>query len=308
MRRQRAKPTPVPASAVGAMHRRTRKKKATPAASAVVIPFTEDEVLKPILKGPELRAFRGGAHVHVSDVVSQCPRRLAIAKKYGRPLCDQQIFDSLGVTFAMGDAIHDYIRTKVADRAADAIYANWSCPCKASTYHGTKANAAQVHGDCPKCGLPLDGHGEIVLLNEELNMTGSIDLSLIIGNALLITEIKSMTKTKWADLARPLPDHVIQVLFYWKFARDKNIAVHDKVSILYTQKEYQFHNPYKEFVLQPSKIISRLDDYVDDARTLAAVYADPTNAPLPARLECSSPTLQKAKDCDMSLLCFEVDR
>jgi hypothetical protein len=98
---------------------------------------------------------------------------------------------------------------------------------------------------------------------------------------------------------RPIPDHVVQVSFYWNIMRACNMPLVDKASILYANKEYSFKMPFKEYTVVPSE--ENLTIYYDD---LTALKASKAGGPLPMRVVCSSDASPEAKKCPVCVSCF----
>lgn len=286
------------------VRRRVRSKKNTggrPSGNKV-IPYNNKDVLKELLKGPDMGRFREGDYIHVSDLIYKCTRKIALSHRLQQPIDPDPVFDSQGLTFAQGEAIHDYITDKIIRKHPDKIYGMWSCSCGTTTQEGLRSD---VTDSCNKCGTTLSKYGEIKLIDEELKITGSVDLSLLVRNSFLLTELKSMKHELWQELARPEGNHVIQILFYWYLARKLGLDLHDKVSVLYATKNYVFNNPYKEFVMCPSDELHKLDDYLEDARVLKAAIHD--GGPLPPRLSCPTRNSPAAKDCQFCNVCFVME-
>jgi hypothetical protein len=133
-------------------------------------------------------------------------------------------------------------------------------------------------------------------------LSGNIDLSLLFNDAFYLNEIKSIAGEAWKTLEAPKPEHMLQALFYWWLARRNNLPLHDKLSIIYASKAYVFGNPYKEFTIQPSKMLHRLDEYLEDALALA-VYKETKT--LPPKVECATQDCTRAKNCHVSGPCFD---
>lgn len=295
----------VRTSTAAVLRKRTKSKLKTSYKSSDILPFKEGVVLKPLLSGPMSDSFRHGDFLHVSDLIYKCSRKIALSHRYKRPMKGQEIFDSLGLTFAMGNSMHDYIRNKIAIKHPDKIFGKWSCVCGRTFFTGTKQEAL-MESACKHCKGEMHSYGEVQVVHEGMGVTGSIDLTLLVNNAFIITEIKSMARRYWDELIRPQPEHLIQVLLYWHLAKEAGYSIHDKVSIIYAVKDFIFQNPYKEFVLQPSKVIHRIEDYLRDAILLRAAITN-KEAPLPVRLLCPNIDSPEARKCDLSTICFNTD-
>jgi hypothetical protein len=270
--------------------------------SGKIVPYSTDEEITALLRGPEQGRFREGDYIHVSDIISKCTRKIALSHRLSQPIDPEPIFDSQGITFAQGEAIHDYMTNKVIRKHPKKVYGEWSCKCGQSKQIGVRT--AMVTS-CSVCDGELDKYGELVIVDEELMVSGAVDLTMIMDGAFYLTEIKSKKHELWEKLSRPEPDHVIQILMYWNLAKRKGMSLHDKVSIIYATKNYIFKNPYKEFVLCPSDILHRLEEYMEDARVLKASIHD--DGPLPRRIVCPSNNAPAAKKCQFCHICFSME-
>jgi hypothetical protein len=111
-----------------------------------------------------------------------------------------------------------------------------------------------------------------------------------------------MKKEDWEALRRPLPDHIIQVVFYWYLAKELGYHVHNRVSVIYIPKQQVRGSPYKEFVLDPLEELHRLDPYLGYAKALVDAL---NGGDLPTRI-CNEPSETMAKSCEMCSLCFNL--
>lgn len=246
-------------------------------------------------------AFREGKYLHVSDVIGKCGRMIALAKRYNMKMTFTPPPESMGLTFAMGNAIHDYIRGKVMRNAPEKIYGGWSCMCEKTQIVGTYAEA-KTHDVCPHCRDRLNRYHEMVITNDDIMVSGAVDLSLLEGKALHLNEIKSIKHDAWKEMSRPLPEHVVQILFYWWLAREQGYDLYDAVSIFYATKGFvMFGTPYKEFVLQPSKMMGRLEEYLDEARDIKDAM---NGGKMPVKT-CMQIDKGDAKECPMAMVCFQ---
>lgn len=271
-----------------------------------IVPLSQDDfVIDTCIKGAKkYRPHRQDGHLHVSDIVGKCPRMLALSKRFSSTINDTEIPDSLGLTFAQGNAIHDYIRNSIRDSHPDIIYGQWQCVCGALSLDPMTFSSARKAAPCGKCGKPAENYKELVLIDSVTNIGGSLDLLLLVNGCLYLVEIKSMAAARWNELLRPQPDHVIQALFYWRALRNAGYLVYDQMSILYATKDYVFKSPYKEFIVKPSEHMGRLDSYTDDA--LLIKNAEDKTQPLPVRT-CMRTDAPDAKKCGLSALCFMTE-
>lgn len=208
------------------------------------------------------------------------------------------------LTFAVGDTIHDVVKARAVIGSPSQVWGNWRCRC------GQTKTAQPCLGDavnpstCGVCAGPIDIYEEVPMRDEELKIVGTPDLVLFLSQpqAHYITELKSISDKGYEELSRPKPDHVIQVLFYWYLMNKLGYRLVDQVSILYITKGYKFRgDPYKEFTLQPSINLSRLEPYLEEARSLLSYAA---GGRLPPRIVCGSDTAPEAKKCDVCSICF----
>lgn len=253
------------------------------------------------------RPARGSNPLHVSDLVSKCLRKIALSEKLGMPHKPQNLRLTDLLTFAQGDAIHDVLKANAVRAGGGVVWGKWSCKCGT-----TKTPQPCLFSDldkdktCAACKQPVDVYEEVAVKDAELEIVGTPDLLLYMREheALHITELKSISHDVWKELARPLPDHVIQVLFYWYLLSRAGYRLTDKVSILYATKGWMFSgNPTKEFVVDAESQIHRLDDYLADA---AAVKVSRAGGDLPTRT-CPTPTSPEAKKCELCSACFGVN-
>lgn len=285
------------------MPKRVRKRKQRKLKKQKVMPFLDLPLLTPMLKGPIHDHHREGQHLHVSDLIGKCVRKIALAHQLEQTVASEPVFDGQGLTFAMGDAVHDYIRDKIAERNPDKVYGMWQCVCKKHKTIGTLEEALSA-GKCSKCRMHATSYNELTLRDDELMIVGNVDLTMRMGNgAFYLSEIKSMAKSYWVELTGVVPSHLIQILFYWFLAQRKGIKLVDQVSVLYALKEYSFKSPYKEYIIRPSEHLHRLDDYLEDAEA----YADfLKGGPLPPRVICPSSSAPAAKKCQVCTVCFNL--
>lgn len=256
---------------------------------------------------PVYRPFRAGKYVHVSDVIHKCVRRIALLRRLRAQHQPQKLFDGHAITYAQGDAIHDFIKGRFVSGHPEKVFAKWRCGCGKVTTQPMLYSALATAAACAACGQKPSNYVEISLEDEEHEVVGSPDLALYFSevDAYYLTEVKSMAQKLWDELVRPVPDHVIQGLFYWRLMRLKGYSMVEQYSILYVKKEFSFKLPYKEFVIRPVEQMHHLEPFLNDLDSLVAAK-DP-KAPLPARTMCSSPTDTEAKNCPVCVTCFHMD-
>lgn len=254
------------------------------------------------------RPPRLGEYLHVSDLVNKCTRRIALIErmKLTPPVRGLSLSDAL--TFAQGDAVHDALRDRLVKSAPDRAYGRWGCRCGTTvTDKPGIFSAVPATMVCPACKGTLNVYHELTVRDEDHKITGSPDFLLYspTNNFLLVTEIKSMSHDMWKDLARPIPEHVLQVAFYWYLLSRAGYRLADKASILYATKSYVFRgSPIKEMLVDMPALMDsgRLTTYIAYAD---AVKAARHGGALPDR-PCASPEQTNAKNCDVCVQCFGV--
>lgn len=254
---------------------------------------------------PRVQTFRGkpGGNIHVSDVIGKCLRKIVLMERLGQKHGTEKLSEGQGVTFAIGDALGAYVTARVTEGHGDMIWANWKCACGETSKKGLFRKVSKI--ECDVCGQPLVRHNEVPFPDDEWHVTGSPDIILYMDEygAYYIVELKSMAASMWNDLARPLPDHVIQVTFYWHLLHRAGWPLVDRCSILYTNKDFMFKLPYKEFVVDP-RVADRLEPYLED---LEAFRIARDGGPLPPRTYCPSIEAPGAKACPIAVSCFGCD-
>jgi hypothetical protein len=225
---------------------------------------------------------------------------LALMAQSKAPPMLPPLTESMALTFAVGESIHYYVKNKLLIGEPDAVYGRWGCHCGKASFLGTYRQAT-TQEPCTHCSQPLKNYKEMSLRDEEINLLGNVDLTLQIDGRFLLAEIKSINKKQWDELTKPLPEHTLQILFYWWLAQRNSLPLYDAVVVLYVNKDFTFAgSPYKEFVFQPSSMLKRLDNYIEDAKMLKAAKA---GGDLPYRI-CPKPDAPQAKKCPTVIACF----
>ena len=264
--------------------------------------------LSDILRGARhlSRPARSTDYLHVSDLVSKCLRRIALMDRLKIPAKAQSLSLTDSLTFSQGDAIHDVIRLRAAQGNARMVWGNWSCKCGSTCTPSPRLFGDVDQGEsCPACKGSMDVYTEVPMFDEEYKIVGNPDLILYLPDpgALHVTELKSIAHDSWKDLARPQPDHVIQVLFYWFLMQRQGYRMTDTASILYVTKGWMFSGePYKEFTFNAQAQLHRLDPYLEDA---LAVGTSRSGGNLPPRI-CARDDAPIAKKCDVCKTCFGI--
>jgi len=229
---------------------------------------------------------------------------IGLSKQLQQPIRGESIMDSRGITFATGHAIQAYVTERIKTNFGDMLWGDWTCECGESLYRHTLYSEIPTTG-CESCGGKYE-YLETIWRSESLKLTGAVDLMLKLPSGHLYPiEVKSMAGSRWDDITRPVPDHLIQALFYWHLIRENGFPVIDQLSILYVKKEFVFGNPYKEMLVKPSDYENRLTDFMDEARALKAFRED--DGSLPVRTVCSHPQSPGARECPFALQCFAID-
>lgn len=259
-----------------------------------------------------IRPPRAGKYLHVSDLISNCVRRIALMERYDLPVPSQSLTYSDVFTFAQGDAIHDATKALFAGSVPEQVWGLWSCKC-GYLHHAEPCTLAETDmtETCPHCKSLCNVYGESPVFDEEHMIVGNPDLVLYQPNydAQYIAEIKSISDKKFEELYRPEPDHLLQLTFYWCLKYRAGVRLMDKASVFYVTKGWKFGKgkPYKEFVIEPLNEMHRLNDMLADAKARIAAAAD-TRAPLPPRIRCSTEDSPNAKNCPACTVCFQSRR
>lgn len=287
--------------------RRASRSNTPKAASPTVVGFFGDnddtpvtELLKAIPAAVD--HFREGDHIHVSDLIKRCVRRIALMRQMHMSQPAEAVRDGMGITFAIGEALHDYVKARFIKGHPDKVYARWMCVCRETQFVGIYRDRPKEL--CTTCQQPVDNHHEIAFIHEEYDLQGSPDLLLHLPDydAFFVTELKSIAANQWKELVRALPDHIIQVALYWYILKACGFTLVDRVSVLYVNKEWSFKLPYKEFIIDPQAV--DLSPYWEDLEALKTAL---NGGPLPPRVQCGTPDAPDAKKCPVCVTCFQVD-
>lgn len=251
--------------------------------------------------------FRAGDYLHVSDLINKCIRQIALSHRHSLPMPAESIHASMGLTFAQGDAIHDYIKQLMLSKYRKDMFGYWQCKCG-----DTRSSTPSYYSDvadltCNTCSGKLDSYEELVLEDPKLKIRGSPDIVLRVNKdgVLYPIELKSIAHDQWKELTRAKPDHVIQVIFYWYLLRELGYKVSSVVSIVYATKGFVFKgSPFKEFVLSAEASLKYIADYIEDAQSLVKYYK---TGELPPRIKCSTHKCPNAKQCHVALECFSCE-
>lgn len=253
----------------------------------------------------EPRQPRTGDYLHVSDLLSKCVRKIAIYQRHEMPPAKQSLSLTDSLTFAQGDAIHDVIKSRVAQGGSRMAWGTWGCRCGTTkTLKPGLLSEVDQEVKCNACKGPRNVYEEVPMRDKELMIVGTPDLILYLPSydAYYVTELKSIAHDRWKDLVRPDPDHVLQTLFYWFLMNRKGYRLSSRVSVLYATKGWMFTGaPYKEFTFDAPASLGRLTPYLEDAR---AVKSAREGGALPIR-SCATEQAPEAKKCDVCKICFK---
>jgi hypothetical protein len=293
----------VSRSTLGVIRNRTKKVAPGP---GEVLPMRPEQIVTDALKGNhKARVVRDGEYIHVSDLISKCTRMFALADRYGVNLTGDRIFDSMEIVFAFGHAAQTYLTDKLKRTRPKELYGRWTCPCGESEHTGTYRDVQDRKCACGKFGL--EQYNELVIPNKRYKITGSVDVTMYFDHGFYLVEVKSIKQEDFNALVRPLPDHILQAVFYWWLAKEDGYAVYDKLSVVYISKGFSFRNEWmKEFQIDPRDYVSSLDDYLEEAELLKQSKDSKSN-PLPHRV-CPTMASPQAKKCPTCALCFQVDQ
>lgn len=247
---------------------------------------------------------RNGGHLHISTLLTGCIRKIALSEKFKIAFPSTVVNDSLGITFAQGHAIHDFVKNQFVRAHPDKMYGVWSCLC-GDTKTEPMIRTEIPQRSCKTCHLIPSMYNEVGLVDEEYGIVGSPDAILYMAadRYYYPIEIKSIAHEQWAALERAKPDHILQVTFYWYLMKKKGHNVPDQISILYVTKGFNFKTPYKEFVVDPRLHIDRLSAYLEDAAALVSFRA---GGAIPKRKMCATAGTSTAKQCHVCNVCFNL--
>jgi hypothetical protein len=248
---------------------------------------------------PSTQEFRSTDNIHVSDIISKCVRKIALMRRLNLRHPQEQLMDGHAITFAIGDAIHDYIKGRFVKGHPDKVHAKWACLCGKEWFVGLFKDRPRKQ--CDHCSTAPYKYNEVRITDSETKLTGSPDLLLWLEElgAYYIVEIKSAAAETWKEMVRAEPNHKVQVSLYWWLLQRAGMPVVNRTSVLYTNKEFSFKFPYKEFVVDPHTV--DLSPYMEDLEKLADALK---GGELPPRIMCGGPDAPEAKKCPVRVTCF----
>jgi hypothetical protein len=270
------------------------------------IDFTPTYLIDLVVSQDRLRDSDPNRHrsdyIHVSSLVEFCARRHVLSVK------DQILNLKLPrspdrVVWAMGKAAEHHVRRQIIERLNYRdIVGNWSCPCKELLYAGFHV----PHRTCIRCGSAATNYNEFDLYDDDAKIVGHPDLILYVERKLMLVEIKSMNKTDFVKLEKPVADHVFQVGCYHRMLVQRGkVPVLPTSALLYVCKDFQWgKSPYKEFHEDMTSDYWRhiIQIAWDKAYQVKAALKKGT---MPPRLTaCTSANTTTAKACIACTNCF----
>jgi hypothetical protein len=275
--------------------------KGEPAGEVIKYDLSESPLIDALKRSPRIYSHhRNDGYVHVSDVLSKCLRQLALYRQMKMTPPATQLNDGVAITYAQGDAIHDFLKRRFILGHKENIFGDWSCVCGETTVEKVTMRAAERHR-CEECHGHVNQYKECRLKNDEYMLSGSPDISLRYS-AILVGEFKSMASKLFDELIRPVPDHVLQATFYWKLYKECGFSVYPYVSVLYVKKDWTMKLPYKEFLVDATSNEKRLDAYFEDLREFKSATE---KGELPPRVVCPTDRAPQAKQCPVCVACFQ---
>ena len=112
------------------LKRRNRRGKQNSIKDGLIVPIDSDRVLMERVSGVfKMNGFRYGDYLHVSDLIGKCMRMIALSYRTESKIHGETLYDNLGITFAIGDSIHDYVKAKAIKNNPEEVYGRWQCYC-----------------------------------------------------------------------------------------------------------------------------------------------------------------------------------
>jgi hypothetical protein len=281
-----------------------------PAARTRVRPATDSTALPVNLikqalddrdRTPEAARVGRAGYLHVSSLIGLCARMQVLGVRHNIDIRNQ-VTGGHRVMWKIGRAVEKHVRGQFIQAIEHrGVYGRWLCVCKRTERTGHYDDRLT----CPTCKGKLENYGEIALFDHENGIVGNPDLLFRHGQPFVITEIKSMTGEMFKDLASPLGDHIFQASLYHHLATVNNHPVHDEVVIFYTNKQFKFGSPYKEYHVDVTT--PTLRQQVADAVGMACGIKEAlANGVLPPREACSNQDCTRAKNCAAAVICWSL--
>lgn len=252
---------------------------------------------------PEKSRIGKPGYTHVSSLFGGCVRQYVAASRFNVEILNS-VTGGHRVLWRIGRAVETHVRDSfIEGKERQGIYGEWRCTCKRLA----RVGLYQSGSPCRVCGDEAKHYFEPVLYDETNKIVGSPDLTTLIGSAWFTpTEVKSMNKEQFDKLEAPLPDHINQAAMYRHLYRQQGYAVHDKVIIMYTKKDFQWGSPYKEYHVDCTAplVQGMVDASIEQAALIKRSMETQT---LPGRTLCTGPRSPRAKQCPVAHLCFQMD-
>ena len=262
-------------------------------------------------------------YTNVTDLIYLCPRQYCMMLEGGIENYDRYTTSSDRITWAIGRAVEDHIRTQfIKATNYKNVYGVWDF---GGLYEHTGCLTEEVWQHVAEIvgyrDVPDPTYKELRLIDTELEISGSPDMLVRLPNKkLMITEIKSIKKVSngkyvgFEDLEEPLPDHVRQPSTYHRLAtnKDNKLPVSNLASLVYVCKDWQrdgknakgeIVRAYKEFIVDVTNPLNQvLVDNLYEKAEVIATYRK--TGKLPQNIYCASQKSKMAKDCNVTEACF----
>ena len=264
---------------------------------------------------PEDDSWRNQKYTHVSSLVNGiCPRAQVIAKRFGVSL-EPSLITGMKMIWAMGRSVEAHVRTALMSQLPDQFYGRWQCPCHKTIFEGTRTEALTIAPRCDCCGKrPLD-YRELALFDEELEISGSLDMVLkLTKNKYHVIECKSISAKGWESVMSEgaKMDHKLQGGYYVRMLRMRQQTEDVTGSVLYGLKDFKWGTPpYKAFdiPMRDAGLLAGFRMMEKVARDMKAARAlgDDIKT-LPPRIgACPNAQSQTAKKCRACSTCFAMN-
>lgn len=267
-----------------------------------VAPAPSSTFIKDLLdaqdQSPDRRRVGMSGSIHVSSLIGFCPRAHAIHRLYqAGQYVMQSVTGGHRLVWAIGRSVEHHIREQIIADRRSTVYGVWTCRCGASRHEGFPTDR-----QCGRCQHGLTHYGELTLEDTEAGVIGNPDILLLVNNALMAVEIKSITKDDWEALTAPKGDHIFQAGWYVRLLRQLGHRVHAQTHVIYARKEFKWGSPYKELVFDATA--GYIEDMLTESRELAiTAHAAVASGVLPARI-CPTHDCARAKKCTVTVPCF----
>ena len=278
------------------------RKKSNKLGEYKLLPYTPGPVVSPALTGrnrtPE--PFRHDEYLHVSDLLRECIRKVAISEVVERPILRDPLYFNIQLVFEQGRAVERFLTEQLKAKLPKELYGHWRCSCELVNFTGTYEQALD-ESPCPKCETKPVNYHEIQYKDNEYMISGSVDFHLFREGALIPIESKSVNASRWQEMTSADPNHVSQVLMYWHLMNRKKFPLHDVAVIMYTGKDIYRGYPIKEYPQHASRSMNRIEVLIEEASEWSAFKH---NGALPPRRCCTSERSPKARKCQFAQECF----